>query len=133
MISMHRRKFDAAGRIVNTHGDYPQAVRDTAKDLRVPLIDLHAMSAAFYEALGSRPTPGRPSTTAARTPPTTTITAPTSWPGAWSRASGPMSPTSPRTFCRTSRRSISAKPPAPRNLRRARQRRLQPGASPRGN
>jgi lysophospholipase L1-like esterase len=52
VTSMHRRKFDAAGKIVNTHGDYPQAVRDTAKALGVPLIDLHAMSAAFYEALG---------------------------------------------------------------------------------
>jgi hypothetical protein len=49
---MHRRKFDAAGKIVNTHGDYPQAVRDTAKELGVPLIDLHAMSATLYEALG---------------------------------------------------------------------------------
>jgi len=52
VTSMHRRKFDAAGKIVNTHGDYPQAVRDTAKDLGVPLIDLHAMSAVLYEALG---------------------------------------------------------------------------------
>jgi lysophospholipase L1-like esterase len=52
VTSMHRRKFDAAGKIVNTHGDYPQAVRDTAKDLGVPLIDLHAMSATLYEALG---------------------------------------------------------------------------------
>lgn len=52
VTSMHRRKFDAAGKIVNTHGDYPQAVRDTAKELNVPLIDLHAMSAALYEALG---------------------------------------------------------------------------------
>lgn len=52
VASMHRRKFDAAGKIVNTHGDYPQAVRDTAKALDVPLIDLHAMSAALYEALG---------------------------------------------------------------------------------
>ncbi|MET3666024.1 rhamnogalacturonan acetylesterase [Caulobacter sp. 1776] len=52
VTSMHRRKFDAAGKIVNTHGDYPQAVRETAKELGVPLIDLHAMSAVFYEALG---------------------------------------------------------------------------------
>ena len=52
VTSMHRRKFDAAGKIVNTHGDYPQAMRETAQALGVPLIDLHAMSAAFYEALG---------------------------------------------------------------------------------
>lgn len=52
VTSMHRRKFDAAGKIVNTHGDYPQAVRETAQALGAPLIDLHTMSAAFYEALG---------------------------------------------------------------------------------
>lgn len=30
----------------------PEAVRQTAKEEKVPLIDLHAMSKAFYEALG---------------------------------------------------------------------------------
>jgi lysophospholipase L1-like esterase len=49
---MHRRTFDAAGRIVNSHGDYPEAVRRLAREERVPLIDLHAMSKQFYEALG---------------------------------------------------------------------------------
>jgi lysophospholipase L1-like esterase len=32
VTSMHRRKFDAAGKIVNTHGDYPEAVRDVRQD-----------------------------------------------------------------------------------------------------
>jgi lysophospholipase L1-like esterase len=52
VTSTHRRKFDAAGRIINTHGDYPEAVRAVARDTGVPLIDLLDMSAAFYEALG---------------------------------------------------------------------------------
>ncbi|WP_421738904.1 rhamnogalacturonan acetylesterase [Caulobacter sp.] len=52
VTSMHRRKFDAAGKIVNTLGDYPDAVRAVARETGVTLIDLHAMSAAFYEALG---------------------------------------------------------------------------------
>lgn len=52
VTSMHRRKFDAAGGIVNTLGDYPQAVRDVAREVGAPLVDLQAMSAAFYEALG---------------------------------------------------------------------------------
>ena len=39
-------------KIWNTLGDYPEAVRQTAKEEKVALIDLHAMSAAFYEALG---------------------------------------------------------------------------------
>ena len=49
---MHRRTFDAAGKIVNSHGDYPEAVRHLARQEDVPLIDLHAMSKQFYEALG---------------------------------------------------------------------------------
>ena len=53
VTSMHRRKFDAAGKIINTHGDYPEAVRAVARETGVPLIDLLDMSAALYEALGS--------------------------------------------------------------------------------
>jgi lysophospholipase L1-like esterase len=49
---MHRRRFGPDGRIVDTHGDYPQAVRQLAKEQNVPLIDLHTMSAKFYEAVG---------------------------------------------------------------------------------
>ena len=52
VTSMHRRKFDAAGKIVDTLGDYPEAVRVVGRETGVPVIDLHAMSAAFYEALG---------------------------------------------------------------------------------
>ncbi|WP_235524520.1 rhamnogalacturonan acetylesterase [Caulobacter sp. Root655] len=52
VTSMHRRKFDAAGRIVNTLSDYPEAVRAVAHETGAPLIDLLTMSAAFYEALG---------------------------------------------------------------------------------
>jgi len=49
---MQRRTFDSAGKVTNSHGDYPEAVRQVAKEDKVPLIDLHAMSTAFYEALG---------------------------------------------------------------------------------
>jgi lysophospholipase L1-like esterase len=49
---MQRRTFDAAGKITDSHGDYDDAVRQTAKELSAPLIDLHAMSKPFYEALG---------------------------------------------------------------------------------
>ncbi len=41
-----------AGRIVNTHGDYPEAVRAVGRETGVPVIDLLDMSAAVYEALG---------------------------------------------------------------------------------
>lgn len=49
---MHRRTFDASGRVTDSHGDYDDAVRQVAKEDAVPLIDLHAMSKPFYEALG---------------------------------------------------------------------------------
>ena len=49
---MQRRNFDPQGKIRNTLGEFPAAVRQTAKEESVPLIDLTAMSMAFYEALG---------------------------------------------------------------------------------
>ena len=49
---MHRRRFDSTGVIINTLGDYPEAVRQTAAEEHVALIDLNAMSKRFYEALG---------------------------------------------------------------------------------
>ncbi|MEP6789263.1 MAG: rhamnogalacturonan acetylesterase [Acidobacteriota bacterium] len=49
---MHRRTFDTGGKITNSHGDYPEAVRQAAKEENVPLIDLTAMSKDLYEALG---------------------------------------------------------------------------------
>ena len=53
VTSMHRRNFGPDGKVRNTLGDYPEAVRQTAAEEKVALIDLHAMSAAFYEALGA--------------------------------------------------------------------------------
>lgn len=49
---MHRKTFDANGIITNSFGDYPDAVRQTAAEQNVPLIDLNKMSKAMYEALG---------------------------------------------------------------------------------
>ncbi len=49
---MHRRTFDADGKITNSHGDYPEAVRQVAKEENLMLIDLTAKSKIFYEALG---------------------------------------------------------------------------------
>jgi len=57
VTSVHRRNFDANGKIVNTLGDFPEAVRQTAKEEHLALIDLHAMSAAFYEAMGPAKAP----------------------------------------------------------------------------
>lgn len=52
VTSMHRRNFDGHGRIVNTLGDYPEAVRQTGKEEDVPVIDLNGMSKILYEAWG---------------------------------------------------------------------------------
>ena len=51
---MHRLTFDAAGKITNSLGDYPEAVRQAGKEEHVPVIDLNAMSKLFYEAMGPR-------------------------------------------------------------------------------
>jgi lysophospholipase L1-like esterase len=52
VTSPHRRTFGADNRITNSHGDYPEAVRAVARETGAPLIDLHAASAAIYQALG---------------------------------------------------------------------------------
>jgi lysophospholipase L1-like esterase len=52
VTSMHRRNFDSAGHIVNTLGDYPEAMRQSAKENQVPIIDLNAMSGKLFNALG---------------------------------------------------------------------------------
>lgn len=49
---VQRRTFDARGRVTNSHGDYPEAVRQLARAESVPLIDLHEMSTRLYEAFG---------------------------------------------------------------------------------
>ena len=47
-----RRSFDADGHIINTHGDYPEAMKTVARREQIPVIDLTQMSTTFYEALG---------------------------------------------------------------------------------
>jgi lysophospholipase L1-like esterase len=52
VTSMQRRSFDSVGKITETLGDYPEAVRQTAKEEHTPLIDLNAMSKIMYETWG---------------------------------------------------------------------------------
>ncbi|HVS71525.1 MAG TPA: rhamnogalacturonan acetylesterase [Phycisphaerae bacterium] len=49
---MPRRNFTADGKIENTLGDYPKAIRELAAADKVALIDLNAEAGKFYEALG---------------------------------------------------------------------------------
>ena len=46
------RRFFKDGRIENTHGDYPAAMKAVAGREQVPVIDLTQMSTVFYETLG---------------------------------------------------------------------------------
>lgn len=48
----HRRNLDSLGRIIETHGDYPDGMREVARREQVALIELHDLSGRFYEALG---------------------------------------------------------------------------------
>lgn len=52
VTSPERRNFDARGRIVPSLGGYPDAMRAVAREEKIALIDLEAMSISFYEALG---------------------------------------------------------------------------------
>lgn len=52
ITSMHRRRFDATGHIENTLAEYPEAMRQLAKQEKVALIDLNAMSKILYEGWG---------------------------------------------------------------------------------
>jgi lysophospholipase L1-like esterase len=47
-----RRRFDGAGELQPSHGDYPAAVRELARSLSVPLIDAEALSSAPLRAAG---------------------------------------------------------------------------------
>jgi len=56
VTSMNRRNFDANGKIVQTLGDYPQAMREVAAEQKVALIDLNTLSKALFEAMGEQGT-----------------------------------------------------------------------------
>lgn len=56
VTSTSRRAFDSStGKTVNTLGDYPAAARKVASEESVALIDLNAMTATLYDALGEEP------------------------------------------------------------------------------
>jgi DNA sulfur modification protein DndE len=48
-----RRRFDDKGVFFDTHGDYPSAVKTVAKQLNVPVIDLHSKSGEVISTMGA--------------------------------------------------------------------------------
>ncbi|MFI5967501.1 rhamnogalacturonan acetylesterase [Streptomyces asoensis] len=49
---VERRRFDAAGTALPTHGEYPAAMRALAAQERVALLDIQALSLALWQELG---------------------------------------------------------------------------------
>lgn len=47
-----RRRFDENGQFFDTHGEYPEVVRQVAAELGVDLIDLHALTGKLLRAQG---------------------------------------------------------------------------------
>lgn len=47
-----RRKWSAAGELVETHGDYPAAVRAVAAEEKVPLLEMNLLTAELERAHG---------------------------------------------------------------------------------
>jgi lysophospholipase L1-like esterase len=56
VTSMYRRRFDKDGKLQDSLGDYPTAVRQVAAEQKVALIDLHEMSGRLFQALGEEGT-----------------------------------------------------------------------------
>ena len=50
---MERRNFNPDGTVRLSHGDYPEAFREVAKEDNVAFVDLTAKSIIFYQALGA--------------------------------------------------------------------------------
>lgn len=54
--AVERRRFDAGGRALPTHGEYPAAMRALAAEERVALLDVQALSLALWQELGAEET-----------------------------------------------------------------------------
>ncbi|MEG2508386.1 MAG: rhamnogalacturonan acetylesterase [Chryseobacterium sp.] len=52
ITSMNRRVFDGNSKTLNTLDDFPDAMREIAKEENVDLIDLNALSKTLFEAMG---------------------------------------------------------------------------------
>jgi lysophospholipase L1-like esterase len=53
---VERRSFNEEGAFMETHSDYPSAMRELAVELEVPLIDLSKKSKILFEQLGKEKT-----------------------------------------------------------------------------
>ena len=51
-----RRKFDATGKLVATHGAYPDAIRTVAATEKVPLLEMEKATSQWLQSEGDEPT-----------------------------------------------------------------------------
>lgn len=56
LTSINRNAWEDDSTLKDTLGDYPEAARDVARELGVPLIDLHALTKDLFESLGREKT-----------------------------------------------------------------------------
>jgi lysophospholipase L1-like esterase len=54
LTPVHRNSWTNDGKIKDTHGDYPKAMRELAAELDAPLIDIHKKSRDLFESMGER-------------------------------------------------------------------------------
>jgi lysophospholipase L1-like esterase len=47
-----RRSWDSNGKLVDTHGDYPEAVRAVANETKTPLLEMTRLTSALEEGHG---------------------------------------------------------------------------------
>jgi pectinesterase len=59
VTSVERRRFDSFGNAQDSHGAYPQAVRELASATGTPLVDLTASSKELWQQLGPEGTKGQ--------------------------------------------------------------------------
>jgi lysophospholipase L1-like esterase len=50
---VRRRRFDGAGYLYDSHGQYPDIVRAVARSTGVPLVDMHVLSARVLNEFGA--------------------------------------------------------------------------------
>jgi len=55
LTSIVRRKFDQTGKLIDTHGKYPDAVRELASNLKVRFIDMELLTKTLINSLGDEP------------------------------------------------------------------------------
>ena len=55
LTPVRRRRFDKDAKLYDTHREYPDIVRDVAREQNVPLIDMHKSSAQLLTLFGAEP------------------------------------------------------------------------------